>query len=142
MVQSLADLSWSTQQIRAQLNNLMAILGSRPNSIPNASHPEIDFALSQAQHLAENMRTINLLGIYEQRKMRLFNATRRELAEIQAARKQAEAEELAQAARIRKADPDWRPVENGFVCSLEEIDRYISRQNRLERPPQTHLVAA
>jgi hypothetical protein len=136
LVQSLADLSWSTQQIRAQLTNLMAITGSMPNNIPNAPDPRMDFALSQAQQLERHISTINLLGVYEQRKMRLFHATRRELVLVQAERKQREAAELEAAASIREATRSapspWTPLEDGFECSVEEIDRFIARRERLK----------
>jgi len=121
LVQSLCDISWSTQQMRAQSANIMAMIGSKPNNIPGERDAELDYALSQAVHAAENLKNLNLLGIYENRKARLFNATRRELVQVQAERR---AKEMAE----REAAKANQPVEHnathtatavpdGFVCS-------------------------
>jgi hypothetical protein len=48
---------------------------------------------------------------------------------------------MEEAAKLRQADQktrqphekEWHPSENGFVCSLAEIDRYIFRQNRRDQ---------
>jgi hypothetical protein len=134
MVQSLAELSWSSQQIRAMANNIISLLGTK-SSPRETGNPELDFTLAQAANASEHLKELNLLGIYEQRKQRLFNSTRRELAQIQADRKRAEKEELEEASQIRKATkmtfPSWQPAEDGFACSMDQIDRYIARTERL-----------
>jgi hypothetical protein len=132
LVQSLAELSWSTQQIRAVSTNLMSLLGTQ-NTAFNAEDDTMTYNLAQATNLAAHLKEINLLGIYEQRKLRLFNTTRKELLQVQAERKLAEKEELETAAHFRQTSPStWQPAEDGFVCSLEEIDRYIARTERLK----------
>jgi len=138
LVQSLAELSWSAQQIRAVVTNFMSLLaGGR--TARDAGNDDLNASLAQASNIGPHVRDINLLGVYEQRKIRLFNSTRKELMQIQAERKLAEKEELETAAEIRKAcksafqpgNPDWQPAEDGFACSLDEIDRYIARAERL-----------
>ena len=135
MVQSLAELSWSTQQIRAVVNNIMSLLGTKSSPRDTGSEGT-DFTLAQAANISEHLKELNLLGSYEQRKHRLFNSTRRELIQMQKDRKLAEQEELSLAAQIRKATKQafqpWQPEEDGFACSLEEIDRYINRTERLK----------
>jgi hypothetical protein len=139
LVQSLAELSWSAQQIRAVSNNVMSLLGLR-NDPFQAPDDSMAYNLAQAAHIGDRLKEINLLGIYEQRKLRLFNTTRKELLQVQAERKLAEKEELETAAQLRKAcksayqpgQPEWHPGEDGFACSLEEIDRYIARTERLK----------
>jgi hypothetical protein len=135
MVQSLAELSWSTQQIRAMSNNIISLLGTKSSPRETGSEAT-DFTLAQAANVSEHLKEINLLGIYEQRKQRLFNSTRRELLQIQTDRKLAEKEELETASPIRKATKQafqpWQPAEDGFACSIEELDRYISRADRLK----------
>lgn len=131
MVQSLAELSWSTQQIRAMANNIITLLGTL-SSPRETGAEETDFSFAQAANLDSHLKELNLLGIYEQRKQRLFNTTRRELLQIQTERKQSETEELATASKIRTADKSWHPAQDGFVCSVEEIDRYIARNERLK----------
>ena len=117
LVQSLCDISWSTQQMRAQSANIMAMIGSKPNNIPGERDAELDYALSQAVHAAENLKNLNLLGIYENRKARLFNATRRELVQVQAERR---ANEKAEREAVKAAQPvmhNATAAPDGFVCS-------------------------
>jgi hypothetical protein len=133
MVQSLAELSWSSQQIRALSTNLMALLGTQPTPFPSADAAN-DFAMAQAANVSQHIKDINLLGIYEQRKTRLFNTTLNQLQQLQSTRKEAEKEELAEAATFRQRSPKtWQPAHDGFACSLPEIDRYINRANRLNQ---------
>jgi len=135
LVQSLAELSYSAQQIRAVANNLLSLIGTKscPRETGSAGQ---DFNLAQAANVSDHMHEIHLLGVYEQRKQRLFNATRRELQQVQSDRKLAEKEELEEASQIRKATklafPSWQPAEDGFACSIDEIDRYIARTERLK----------
>jgi hypothetical protein len=140
MVQSLAEISWSAQQIRAESNTFMTLIGGRSTPVSNTPDPALNHNLAQADLLGTYIAKINLLGIYEQRKMRLFNSTRKELLQIQAERKAAENEELEAAAAVREAckstrqlgQPAWQPSDDGFVCSIEQIDRFIARRDRLK----------
>ena len=134
LARSLADLSWSTDQVRAQLHNLTCFLGAQPNELTVTDDVEILYAMTQAREIAKRIDDINRYSIYEQRKVRLFASTRKELVRIQAERKAQEKEELEEAAAIRRttkaAHSAWLPAEDGFVCSLE-IDRHIRRTDRL-----------
>jgi hypothetical protein len=144
MVQSLADLSWSTQQIRAVTTNLMSLLGTKTSPFPS-EEPTVDFNLAQAANLTASLKEINLLGIYEQRKTRLFNSTLRELQQLQTTRRLAEQQELEEASEIRRACkstyPKWDPAQDGFACSLQEIDRHIARADRLNTLKRGSQVA-
>jgi hypothetical protein len=148
LVQSMADVSWSAQQIAAHSLNFLST--PYPSNIPSSGNAQTDYAILQSQHAAAQIKSLNTLGIYEQRKTRLFHATRRELAQVQAERKAKEKAELEQAAQLRKlcklhrdpAVPEWHPSENGFVCSLEEIDRYIAAQDRFSRLVDPKKMAA
>jgi hypothetical protein len=141
LVESMADLTWSAQHIRSQMHNAMAIAGTRGPQASKDRDMEINIALAQGDNIHSLARELNLLGIYENRKMRLFNTTRAELLAIQQTRKLNETQALAEAARLRQADlatrepnePEWEPTENGFVCSIQEIDLYIAREKRLAR---------
>jgi len=99
----------------------MAVMGSKPNSIPGERDAQLDYALSQAVHANENLKNLNLLGIYENRKARLFNATRRELVQVQAERR---ANEKAEREAAKAAQPVEHnataaatAAQDGFVCS-------------------------
>jgi hypothetical protein len=149
LVESMADLTWSTQQIRSQLHNALALAGCRGPEASKDRDEAINFSLAQADNIGI-AREINLLGIYENRKMRLFTKTREELLQIQRLRKFNESNELANAASLRQADlltrqpnePEWHPSENGFACSIEDIERYIARQKRMQRIREGLNIAA
>jgi hypothetical protein len=134
LVQSLAQLSWSVEQIRATATSLMSLLGTQHAPFETGDD-SMTFNLAQAANIGNHLKELNLLGIYEQRKLRLFNTTLRELTELQKQRKLQETEELTEAAQIRKAAKKafqpWQPEQDGFACSIEEIDSYISRSERL-----------
>jgi hypothetical protein len=151
LVQSLADLAWSAQQIRADITTASAQAGSRHLHETAASGDErIDTAIAQGRSLDDRARTLNTRGMYEQRKMRLFHTTRKELIQVQAERKAQEQKEIAEAAEMRRADnlsrqpgePERQPSENGFVCSLQQVDRYIVLEDRLNRFNSPRKAAA
>jgi hypothetical protein len=135
LVQSLAEISLSISRIRAHETNLMLIWSFPRGGSRYKEQPEdIAIVLNQAEYAAENAKTLNTLSIYEQRKMRLFRETLKELQTLQSARKAQQQEDLSKAAAVRKvmkaSNQPWQPAEDGFVCSLEQIDHYLRRQER------------
>jgi hypothetical protein len=93
LVHSLSELTWGTQQIRAAMASKMSLGGNRIDPRSEASPtPEISDAIAKAAHLAELLPSLNTLSMYEARKTRLFMAVRKELVQIQAARKAHERE--------------------------------------------------
>jgi hypothetical protein len=143
MVHSLADMSYSLGQLRAAMTTKMTIIGVRTIPHDNETHSEeTATAVSRARSINEEGASLNTLGLYEQRKQRLFHATRKELLQIQQARKAEEKASLEEAAAHRQADKTWSPEENGFVHSLDEIDRYIKSQSfRIPLPGPTKIAA-
>ena len=115
LVQSLCDISWSTQQMRAQSANIMALMGSEP--VPGERSAETDYALAQAMSVGDNLKNLNTLGIYENRKVRLFNATRRELVQVQAERRAKEKAEREAAKAAQPVEHNATAAPNGFACS-------------------------
>jgi hypothetical protein len=150
MVKSMADLSWALQDIAAQSTTLMTLLGAMSHNVPGIPEGEISFAVGQVQNLESKMKLLNLLGIYEQRKTRLFHSTRRELVQAQTERKQKADDEITLAAALRKNDletrlpdePAWDPKENGFVHSIAQIDDFLVQTKRLDRLKMTQKAAA
>ena len=69
---------------------------------------------------------------------------------MQATRKAQEKADLELAIALRKDDlanreagePAWQPSENGFVFSLDELDRQIAFQKRLDRIKLPKKIAA
>jgi hypothetical protein len=142
LVHSLADLAWSTQKVRCDIQNRSTLSGTQGCSRPNETHtPEIETAWGQAVNTEINAKVLNTLGIYEARKVRLFQTTLKLLLERQADRKAQQKADLVSSIELRKRDnetreagePEWLPNQNGFVCSMEEIDAEIAMQNRFNR---------
>jgi hypothetical protein len=102
---------------------------------------EIGTAIARSTAIGIAAKELNLFSIYESRKMRAFNTTRKELIQAQAERKAFEKSEMAEAARYRKQcklnqdpnQPAWHPSEFGFDCSLEAIDAYIAMEDRMTK---------
>ncbi len=151
MVQTLADLSWTSNKIRGLIDDRItwsALKHAQPED--SNSTPEIQSAMSQGWEVMKLAPSIATLGLYDQRKTRMFLTTRKELVAIQTERKAREKQELAEAAKLRQHDlltilpgeEEWHPSQNGFVCSLEEVDRYIARQERFNRPVPDKKQAA
>jgi hypothetical protein len=141
LVQSLAELTWTTQQIRAMMASKISLAGNRTLPQCENATPEIMAAIARATSLDEMAPSLNTLGIYEQRKVRLFISTRKELVQIQATRKAQEQTEMDLAAALRKNDletrlphePVWDPKQNGFVYSVAQIDDVLAQKQRLDR---------
>ena len=140
MVQSLAEISWSTQQLRSASGNALTIAGNRDWPDMNAAYPpEVSTAIARSRAVELNATQINLFSVYENRKMRLFNTTFNQLAQMQKVRRAREQAEMEEAAKYRKLcklnrDPnhiEWKPSEFGFECSLESVDRYIVMEDRM-----------
>ena len=143
MVQTLANSSWASNKIRSLIEDRItwaAIMHAQPEDAKATT--EIESAISQSWEMMKLAPSLATLGLYEQRKTRQFQSTRKELVQIQTERKAREKQELAEAAVIRQHDlltilpgeEEWRPSQNGFVCSLEQVDLYIARQERFNRP--------
>ena len=143
MVQSLADLTWSVQNMRMQATAILTMAGCKSHGITNTgATPEADAVLGQSISVDSMGPRLNLLSVYEARKMRLFHTTLKALEERQARRKAQHKADLIEAAIYRKAcklhqdptQPEWHPNENGFVCSMEELDRHIHMQDLIHKP--------
>jgi hypothetical protein len=68
LVQSLAEISWSTQQVRAALANAMTIAGNREWPDVHESHtPEIGTAIARSRAVEIAAKELNLFSIYESR---------------------------------------------------------------------------
>jgi hypothetical protein len=97
-------------------------------------------SLAQISWSLHNMRQLDLLSLYEQRKTRLFHSTREQLAKIQNDRQAIEQKELETCSILRRSaqrafqpgQPEWQPSHDGFACSLAEVDRFQSIAERLQ----------
>jgi hypothetical protein len=131
LTQQYADLRWTLHQISVQQSNLLALI----NAITTKFTKEGDLEAA-LEATARPYRTLNTLGIYEQRRRRAAEATLQQLTALIAARKEAGEKELAQAAAVYKAhkaqNKPSHPADFGFVCSLPEIEKHLLRQSAAE----------
>ena len=142
LVQSLSEITWTTQQIRAMMASKISMPSEKLHpDVGNAPNEAVSDAMLRAIQLIDMAPSLNTLSIYEARKMRLFLSTRKALVEMQAARKANEQEEMSLAAALRKNDletrlpdePAWEPQQNGFVYSLAQLDDFLVQTKRLNR---------
>lgn len=124
LVQQYADLRWSLHQIAIQQSNLLAIINAITAKLMKDGDLEAVIAAT-----AQPYKTLNTLGIYEQRRRRAADAV---LAQIEAFI-EARREALAQAAKLYKSNKSqgkpFIPAEFGFDCSAAEIERHLARES-------------
>ena len=100
-------------------------------------HIEVHAAIASARLFMEQSTHIEKLSRYEQRLARTFSTTLKQLREIQAERKEREANELYQAGLIRKLlimeKKAFYPAEYGFVLTTAQVDTYLHCTDSLER---------
>ena len=137
LVQSLSDTAWRLNRIPALENNLLALGVTENDGRIHASHPEAEAALAMALSLREHNRTFAALSMHGHRLSRQFERTLQQLREIQAARRQTEERQLAQAADLLQMHKDedlpYQPADDGFVFSNAEIETFLRRRNRHDR---------
>ena len=82
--------------------------------------------------LQEQAGLLSKLSVYEQRNQRTLQSSLKLLRQIQAERKAARLQELKVAKQVRTycrlSGLEFNKEEFGFVCSDDEIDRYIHRE--------------
>jgi hypothetical protein len=135
LVQSLADAAWRQNRVCALENNLLT-LGIVQNATDQATD-QVSTALAVAASLDSQTRALANLSIHGQRLARQFEKTLALLRELQTNRLTKETYELDQAANLvkwhRKNKNPYRPSQDGFVFSDEEIDAFIARHDRTQR---------
>jgi hypothetical protein len=136
LAQEMADLRWSINRIRAHETNLFSVQAVALESSLESGDPDINSAMEIANSMEKNMKTLALLSVYEQRKLRAFEKTLARLQAIQKERKDQEEFDARKAAQFRETfqneEPDWNPSQDGFVCSNAQVDAYIRHEERAE----------
>ena len=137
MVQTLVDTQWRLNRGRSVENCMFAIGHEGPAGDIEVAHNEVHAAIASARLFMQQSTEIEKLSRYEQRLARTFSTTLKRLREIQAERKQREADELHQAGLIRKLlimeGEQFHPDEYGFVLTTAQVDVYLHRKDRLYR---------
>ncbi len=125
LAHQLADLEWSLHQISVQQINTISLMNAVQVQCEGNGDP-----VGTAHVIASLARTLNNLNLYEVRRRRAAKAIKEELESLIKSAEQLLAEQLPQAAAMYKfnkaKNQAWDPLEFGFVCSLEEIELYLS----------------
>jgi hypothetical protein len=128
LVQQLADLHWSIHQIYVQQANLISLINAITVQLAPANDP-----LATANALTPHYKSLNTLGIYDQRRRRAAKAVEDCLTTLRKEKSEAEAKQLALAAKayqhFKAKGETWNPADFGFVCSLSDVEAYLLDQS-------------
>ena len=131
LVQQLADLDWSIHQISVQQHNTISMMNAATAQPGESFDPAATAALFQ-----QFTRVLTSLSTYEGRRRRAAAEVRAELEALKAAYDKLYAEQLPKCAKIfqlyKAKGQTWDPIENGFVCSVKAIERYLLVQQRAQ----------
>ena len=137
MVQTLVDTQWRLNRGRSVENSMFAIGHEGPAGDIDVAHPQVHATMASARLFMQEADKVERLSRYEQRLSRTFATTLKQFREIQAERKQREADELHAASMIRRLllmqKKPFEPGDYGFVLTTAQVDRYVLRQATLDR---------
>jgi hypothetical protein len=152
LAQTIAEDHWRLNRSRAIENNILALGHAAEGPDFDTDNAEINTAFSMAQTFIANQKTFDLVTLYASRINRDIRNNMAQLKQLQTDREARRAAELEEAAQLREAhkaeglpyddlrdrkgiDEDEDPFAaarlRGFVFSNPQIDRYITRRNRL-----------
>jgi hypothetical protein len=143
LANSMAEEAWRLNQIRARCNNLAAVgdfdgTGDRyqaPEDLDPAAATQLEATVIETAVTRDRSKELALMSLYGQRTQRAYEKYKKELNELQTVRKAKEARELEEARLLfQLADSQglpWKPADDGFVFSLEQIKTYTERHHKL-----------
>ena len=148
---------WKLQRAHAIEDNLytLGLMESVAENL-NIENPEPHNAVSNAKTFRNDSATFARISLYVQRLLSQSRSLLDQLKNVQSERRDRQQAELAEATRAYKfqqmqGEP-FDPQQNGFVCSLEQIERHLRRQNlnrhasiaehcRFDRPAYLKMAA-
>ena len=139
LANSIAEDSWRLNQIRARCSNLAAVgafegAGNNFDSLEGQNHQVEDAAVDAAIE-RDRAKELALLSLYMQRTQRACEKHKKELIELQQARKARREAELEEARLLfQLADTQgltYDPKKDGFVFSLQFIKAHTERHHKL-----------
>lgn len=136
LVQSLGDTTWRLNRVPAtEATFLTLCAGSQLDSVPT-NEPRAAEALALAETFHQQSRSLANISIYEQRLMRSFDRTLKQLRDFQDERRTKERNQMIAAAELfqmhARRDLPYDPAQDGFVFSNCEIEAYIQRRDRID----------
>ena len=145
LVQTIADNSWRLNRARVYENNMLTIGFEEQSGSIGIEDPEIVRALATAKAYRSQAEAFDGISRHEERVSRQFDRALKQLADLQAPRRELEQQQIEQAASLYKrhnelqraapAMPNeprspYDATRDGFVFANEEIEASIGRQDR------------
>ena len=145
LVQSLIDLAWRLNRAAAETNLLTLGITEHAGQI-DTEHPQAHEALAAALAFREHNRALANISMYSQRYHRQFERTLAQLRELQQARRDAQNQQLFDAASLLEMHQQdglpYNPADDGFVFSNADIETYIHRSRRLDKATDRAYAAS
>ena len=133
MVRTIADTQWRINRANAIECNLLNFHVSQMNNIVPSSNTESQTALTLARIYGGLTKELSRMSLYEKRLNDLLVSTKKVLERTQKARRASHEESIKIAASIRtmrqKQQQTWKPSDDGFEFSIQEIDAHLNREN-------------
>lgn len=154
LVQTIADNSWRLNRARVYENNLLTLGFDEHSESIDVEDAEIHRALTTAKAYRAQAQSISAISMHEQRISRQFDQALKQLAELQAARREQEQVQMEEAARLYElhmerqqaapATPNepttpYDSTHDGFVFATDEIAAYIARSHRRKAALSAHV---
>ncbi len=136
--------AWRLQTIPAHCQNIV-MLGhfDGTQKLFHSDHPEIQATVIEAASVAKQAGTLERISLYEQRIQKSFERYIAQLKQVQADREAKHLAELEEARILyefsKTRDLPWQPSDDGFVFSLEAIERYTYRHHRKNQTDQDRI---
>jgi hypothetical protein len=132
MVRTMADTQWRLNRSRAIECNLLTYQVSQLNNVVPSNHTEPQTALTLARMAGMLTKELARMSLYERRLTDVLESTRKTLERVQHARRASHEASLRIAAAIRemrkRQQQAWKPADNGFQFSLDEIDKHLNHE--------------
>jgi hypothetical protein len=124
LIQQYADQQWTLYQINAQQISLMSMISAATKQhLDNGG--ELDTLSTATNSLYQQLRTLSL---YEQRRHRAAKDILSRFKELLTARQEQFKEAVELYKSLKAQNKPFSPEEFGFVCSLQDIERHITRE--------------
>jgi hypothetical protein len=137
--QSIAEDHWRLNRARAIEENLFA-LGFESSRL-DVGDPQATAALSQAETFRDNLKSFNLITLYESRINRNLDRNMDRLKQLQSDRREARAQALSESA-VQSRDNQAVRTHNGFVFSEAEVAAASKRQHLSDLLAEVEYMAA
>jgi hypothetical protein len=141
LAQRIAHDHWRLNRAAAIEDNLYAMGVGHLGGNECNTHPEIDDAMTHARVYTREAKNLQLLTLYEQRINRTLQKNMALLKSMQEERRARRAAEMEEASRLLQLSEmrgrEYKPEQDGFVFSKEQIYTAIDRSSRLQRAART-----